>query len=159
MRVFRKLMLMTLVLMQSACAVTDASQTLLPGYVNAPPPAIAGDDSLLTYTVWVWQDTQLANGTRVVPDSIGRYTLEFQPNGVVNVRADCNRGSGKYTQNGAQLAFGPMALTKILCPAGSRDDQFLKALGSVSEQSLRGTDLVLTLRGDAGTMRFATPRP
>ena len=159
MRVFLKLLLTALMLVQGGCAMTDTTQQLLPGAVNAPPPAIAGDDSLLTYTVWVWQDTRLPNGTRVVPDSVGRYTIEFQPSGVVNVRADCNRGSGKYTQNGAQLSFGPIALTKMMCPAGSRDNEFLKALGSVSEQSLRGTDLVLTLRGDAGSMRYATPRP
>ena len=158
MREFRKLLLVALSLLQGACAMTNAGPPPLAGYVNAPPPAIAGDDSLLTYTVWVWQDTQLANGTRVVPDVVGRYALEFQPGGVVNVRADCNRGSGKYTQNGAQLTFGPIALTKMLCPGGSRDNEFLKALGAVSEQSLRGTDLVLTSR-DAGSMRFTTPRP
>ena len=41
--------------------------------------------------------------------------------------------------------------------AGSRDAEFLKALDLVSEQALRGNDLVLTLR-DGGSMRFATPR-
>ena len=77
-----------------------------PGSVNAPPPELASaDDSLLTYALWVWQDTQLANGTRVVPDGVGRYTVEFQPDGKVNVRADCNRGSGKYVQAGARLTI------------------------------------------------------
>lgn len=159
MRVFGKRLLVALSLLQGACAMTDAGPPSLAGYVNAPPPAIAGDDSLLTYTVWVWRDTQLANGTRVAPDVVGRYAIEFQPGGVVNVRADCNRGSGKYTQNGAQLTFGPIALTKMQCQPGSRDNEFLKALASVWEQSLRGNDLVLTLRGDTGSMRFTTPRP
>jgi heat shock protein HslJ len=158
MRNLRNPLLVALVLLQGACAMTGAGPPPLAGYVNAPPPAIAGDDSLLTYTVWVWQDTQLANGTRVVPDVVGRYAIEFQPGGVVNVRADCNRGSGKYTQNGAQLTFGSIALTKVMCPPGSRDGEFIKGLGSVSEQSLRGNDLVLTLR-DASSMRFTTPRP
>src|SRR3954447_702539 len=107
---------LALALLCSACATTDTNPPVLPGYVDAPPPAMAiSDDSLLIYTVWTWQDTQLANGTRVVPNASDRYTVEFQPGGTVNVRADCNRGKGTYAQSGALLSFGPIALTKMAC--------------------------------------------
>lgn len=143
-----------------ACATSDSGPPLLPGRVNAPPPTLgAGDDSLLTYALWVWQDSQLSGGTRMAPDAVGRYTLEFLPDGTVDVRADCNRGRGPYKQNGAQLSVGPIAMTKMACATGSRDTEFLKQLSAVGEQSLRGTDLVLTLRANGGSMRFATPRP
>ena len=100
----------------AACAGSDSPPTL-PGSVNAPPPAIApaadSGDALLTAGTWVWQGTQMSNDVKVVPDVPERYTLEFQPGGRVNVRADCNRGSGSYLLNGSTLTFGPIALTRV----------------------------------------------
>jgi len=143
----------------TACAAADPGAPALPGYVNAPPPPMAAaGDALLTNTVWAWQGTQLADGTRVVPDAPERYTLVFQPGGLASVRADCNRGSGSYLLNAGELSFGPIALTKMMCPPGSRDGEFLQGLGSVSAQGMSGADLVLTLRGNAGSMRFTTTR-
>jgi para-nitrobenzyl esterase len=97
------------------------------------------------------------DGARVAPDAPERYTLLFQPGGRVNLRADCNRGSASYLLNGSELSFGPIALTKMLCPPGSRDAEFLRQLGAVAAQSLRGGELTLTL-GDGAIMRFATTR-
>jgi heat shock protein HslJ len=143
----------------AACAATDQGNPVLPGYVNAPPPPMAAPgDALLTDTPWTWQSTQLADGSRIAPDAPERYTLTFQPGGRVNVRADCNRGSASYLLNASQLSFGPIALTKMMCPPGSRDGAFLEGLGAVSAQGMSGSDLVLTLRGNAGSMRFTTTR-
>ena len=77
----------------------------------------------------------------------------------MNVRADCNRGSASYVRNGNSIAIGPIALTRMMCPAGSRDGEFLKDLGNVSGLLFRGNDLVLTLKVDSGSMRFAPLRP
>jgi heat shock protein HslJ len=143
----------------AACAATDPGTPVLPGRVNAPPPPMAAaGDALLTDTVWTWQGMQFANGARIGPDAPERYTLAFQPGGKVNVRADCNRGSGSYLLNASQLTFGPIALTKMMCPPGSRDGEFLKGLASVSAQGMSGSDLVLTLQGNSGSMRFNTTR-
>ncbi len=143
----------------AACAPTEPKSPTLPGYVNAPPPAIAAEgDSLLTGTVWSWQGTQMRDGTRITPDAPERYALEFQPGGKVNVRADCNRGSTSYVLTGNALNFGPIALTRAACPPGSRDTEFVKNLGAVSAQVFQGNELVLTLMGDAGSMRFTTTR-
>ena len=132
---------------------------MLPGYVNAPPPPMAAvGDALLTNTPWAWQGTQMKDGSRIVPEAPERYTLTFLPGGQVSVRADCNRGSGSYLLNDTALSFGPIALTKMFCAQGSRDTEFLKELAAVTSQSFSGNELVLTLQGDAGTMRFTTPR-
>lgn len=156
---FRNFLLAALALAGAACAVTEPRGPVLPGYVNAPPPPIAAaGDSLLTGTVWTWQGTQMSDNTRIVPDAPDRYTLEFRPGGMVNVRADCNRGSASYQLNGSALTFGPIALTKMMCPKGSRDVEFLKGLDAVSAQLFSGNDLVLTLKADSGSMRFSTPR-
>jgi heat shock protein HslJ len=143
----------------AACTVTEPGPPVLPGYVNVPPPPIAAaSDALLTNTVWSWQETQLKDGKRIVPESPERYTLEFQPGGRMAIRADCNRGSTSYLLNGGALSFGAIALTRAMCPPDSRDAEFLKELSDVSGQLFRGNDLVLTLKADSGSMRFTTPR-
>lgn len=141
-----------------ACAATDAGQPVLPGTVSAPPPPMAArGDSLLTDTVWAWQGTQMKDGSRVAPDAPQRYTLTFLPGGRANMRADCNRGSAGYLLDGSRLSFGPVALTKMLCPPGSRDAEFLRGLGAVAAQAWSGNELTLTL-GDGAVMRFTTTR-
>jgi heat shock protein HslJ len=148
-----------LALALAACAATEQGTPVLPGHVNAPPPPIAAaGDSPLTNTTWAWQGTQMKDGARVVPEAPERYALFFQPGGMVNVRADCNLGSASYLLNGGALSFGRIALTKKMCPPGSRDSDFLKGLSAVAAQGWSGNDLVLTLAGDSGTMRFTTGR-
>jgi len=142
----------------TACA-TD-SPPVLPGAVDIPPPPMAAaGDAMLTGTVWRWTETVMNNDTRIKPDAPERYTLEFQPGGMVSVRADCNRGSGSYLLNGSALTFGPIATTRAMCPPGSKDADFLRGLAAVSGQLFRGNDLVLTLKVDSGSMIFATSRP
>lgn len=158
MRSIRSLHTGAFALVLAACAATDTGQPLLPGTISAPPPPMAAPgDSLLTNTPWTWQGTQRRDGSRVVPDAPERYALVFQPGGMVSVRADCNRGSASYLLNGSAITFGAVGLTKMLCPQGSHDTEFLRELAAVTTQAVRGNDLVLTL-GDGATMRFATPR-
>jgi heat shock protein HslJ len=157
---FRRVVLpAALALALAACAATDTGTPVLPGRINAPPPPMAASgDALLTNAVWTWQGTQMADGRRVVPDAPERYTLDFQPGGQVRVRADCNRGSASYLLNDTALSFGPIALTKMMCPPGSRDAEFLGDLARVTSQRFGGSQLELALRDGAGTMRFTTPR-
>jgi heat shock protein HslJ len=159
MQFLRHLLLATMPLAIAACAVSDPGPISLPGTINAPPPPmdVAGD-ALLTNTRWKWQGTLLPNGSSIVPDAPESYAIEFLPGGMLNLRADCNRGRGRYLLNGAQLSFGAIGVTRMMCPDGSRDTEFLRQLGSVSARSYQGNDLVLTLSGNGGTMRFSTMR-
>ena len=155
MRPLRHLLPATLALALAACAAPGTGGPALPGHVYAPPPPLAAAaDTLATNVVWTWQGTQLQDGTRIVPDAPERYSLDFQPGGRVSVRADCNRGGGSYRLDDSALSFGPIALTKMMCPPGSRDAEFLQQLAAVASQSSTGTELVLTLQGNAGSMRF-----
>jgi heat shock protein HslJ len=143
----------------AGCASTPSGGPLLQGSISAPPPAIAGPgDALLTGTPWAWQSTKLRDGARIVPDVPARYTITFQPGGKVAVRADCNHGTASYLLNDTALTFGPVALTKMMCPPGSQDAEFLKELAAVDGQNFTGNELELTLSGGAGTMHFMTPR-
>lgn len=155
MRPFRTILPVALALVLTACTAAPAGAPVLPGFVDAPPPPMAAPgDTLLTNAVWTWQGTQMKDGTRIVPDAPDRYSLDFQPGGQVSVRADCNRGRASYRLDDTALSFGPVALTKMMCPPGSRDREFLTELAAVTGQSVSGGELVLTLQGTAGAMRF-----
>ena len=159
MRIHPVVPLVALALALAACAAAEPGAPLMPGSVNAPPPPIAAaGDALLTGAAWSWHETVMNDGKRIAPPAAGRYTLLFQPGGTVAVQADCNRGSGSYLLNGGSLSFGPIAMTRAMCPPGSLDTEFLKALGLVSGQLFRGNDLVLTLKVDSGSMIFTSPR-
>jgi heat shock protein HslJ len=143
----------------AGCAAEPSPPPRLPGAISAPPPPIdVGGDSLLTGAVWRWQETRMRDGAKVIPDAPERYTLEFLPGGRATVRADCNRGTTSYLLNGTQLTFGPIAMTKMACPPGSRDAEFVKDLAAVSSQRFQGYELLLTLKDDSGSMRFTTTR-
>jgi para-nitrobenzyl esterase len=144
----------------AACAASGGGGPVLPGRVDAPPPPMAPEAEVrLTGAVWAWQSTQMSDGARFVPDAAERYTLEFQPGSRVSVRADCNRGTGTWTLAGNELTFGPIAMTRAMCPPGSKDTEFLRGLNQVSGYLFRGGDLVLTLRTGSGSMHFSPMRP
>ena len=156
MRTFRSMTISAVTAALAACATN--APPVMPGTVNAPPPPLAAvGDALLTGTVWRWTETVAGNNS-VKPDAPDRYTLEFQPGGMVAVRADCNRGSGGYLLNGDALTISPLAMTRAMCPPGSKDSDFLRDLAAVQGQQFRGDDLVLTLKAGAGSMIFATTR-
>lgn len=104
------------------------------------------------FGLWRWEG-QLANDKLMV-DQPERYTLEIQPGGRAQVRADCNRGSASYKLDGRNLSFKLGPLTRAACPAGSLADRFLKALESVVSQRTKGENLFLELPADAGTLKF-----
>ena len=127
----------------------------VPAYVpaNAMPPVITAASNEIVGPVWQWQRTQLGGAPSVVAAAPERYTLSFQGGGRVNVRADCNRGSGSYEVDNTQLKFGAIALTKMACPAGSQEADFLRMLVKATAYAIDRGDLALTL-SDGASMRF-----
>jgi heat shock protein HslJ len=145
-------------LMASGCQnmpQAGAGTASAPSYVpaNAAPPIVTAASDALVGPVWQWQRTQLGNAPPVVPGASERYTLSFQGGGRVNVQADCNRGSGAYEVSGAQMKLGAIALTRMGCPAGSQDAEFLRSLAQAATYRMDGNDLVITLQ-DGASMRF-----
>ena len=84
-----------------------------------------------------------------------RYTLGFGESEVLHVRFDCNRGRGTWKSSGAgNLEFGPLALTRAMCPPGSLHDQLVRQWPHVRSYVIRDGRLFLSLMADGGIIEF-----
>ena len=120
-------------LLLSACATTVDTPQSLEGTAWQLVRFQGGDDRVL------------------VPDERAKYTVAFGKDGVVNVRFDCNRGRGGWkSAQKNQLEFGPMALTRAMCPPGSLHDQLVKQWPYIRSYTLKDGRLFLALMADGG---------
>jgi heat shock protein HslJ len=145
-------------LLVACSAPAQPAATALPPVtpIMIPPAIAAGEDAALAGRVWNWTGTLRPDGRSVTPAAPERYTLEFFTDGRVQLRADCNRGSARYTTGADRsLTLSPAAVTKMGCPRGSDDAEFLRQLAQVGAYRFADGDLVLALHPDAGSMRFA----
>jgi para-nitrobenzyl esterase len=127
------------VLLASACA---------PAPPPEPPPSLAG-------TSWQFVRFQGGDGRVQVPDDRAKYTVAFAADASVSVRFDCNRGRGGWkSERPGQILFGPMAMTRAMCPPGSLHDQFVKHWFYIRSYVVRGGRLYLALMADGGTYEF-----
>lgn len=116
-----------------------------------PPPATPS----LGGTSWRLVKFQGSDDTTLTPDDKAKYTIEFVADGGLVARIDCNRGRGTWTSAGpSQLQFGPMALTRAMCPPGSLHDRIARDLSFVRSYVLKGGHLFLSLMADGGIYEF-----
>lgn len=110
-------------------------------------------------TSWQLVRFQGGDGAVLTPDDRSKYTLAFSADGVVNARIDCNRGRGGWKSAGpSQIEFGPMAITRAMCPPGSLHDQIVKQLPHVRSYVLKDGRLFLSLMADGGIYEFEPAR-
>ena len=62
---------------------------------------------------------------------------------------------GTYELEGTQLNFGPLATTRMACPAMETETAFLKALAATTRYELSGNSLTL-FGGDTAVARLET---
>jgi heat shock protein HslJ len=105
--------------------------------------------------VWQWQQTRYNNDQRAAPDDPSRYTIIFQPDGSLNIRADCNRAGGKYTVQDSRLTIEVTHSTRAACPPDSLWQTFLKNLNAAAIYFMREGHLYIDLKYDTGTMKFS----
>ena len=104
-----------------------------------------------------WRLVQIAMSDGVTRPALdrSRYTIGFGKDGVLNVRFDCNRGRGSWQSSGpGNLEFGPLALTRALCPVGSLHDELVRQWPYVRSYLIRDGRLFLSLMADGGTLEF-----
>ncbi len=117
---------------------------------TAPPPVAA----TLIGPVWEWLEKMDASGQTTTAAQPANYTLQFKADGTVNVKADCNSGSGPYAVTASSLLFGPIALTLMGCPPGSQDTIFTASLQDVRGYTINNNELTLTLKDNGGSLKF-----
>lgn len=122
------------------------------GCAQAPPqeapPSLAG-------TSWQLVRFQGGDDRVAVPDDRARYTAAFGADGSVSVRFDCNRGRGSWkSERPGEILFGPMAMTRAMCPPGSLHDQLVKHWFYIRSYVLRNGRLHLSLMADGGIYEF-----
>ncbi|HTO06467.1 MAG TPA: META domain-containing protein [Myxococcota bacterium] len=110
-----------------------------------------------------WRLTRLGERSDVPDGQSGpALTLLFDTaKAQVSGFAGCNRFAGGYTLNGAQLRFGPLAVTRMACEKGMElEGAYLAALAAADQLHLSGGELELVGPEGAKTaLRFRPLQP
>jgi heat shock protein HslJ len=94
------------------------------------------------------------NGETIQIPNPKDYTVRFDSEEVVNIKADCNLCSGNYNVNGSSLTLDPvMACTMAMCLPGSHSDAYIAAMGEATSYTRDGSGLDVRYR-DSGLLRF-----
>ena len=121
---------------------------LLAGCSSTPPVHLAG----IGDTSWRLVKFQGGDGGVLTPDDKAKYTVAFTNSGDVTVRFDCNKGRGSWILNGPnQVRFGPLAITRTVCPPGSLHDHLVKQWSLIRSYTLKDGRLYLSLMADGGS--------
>jgi L-ascorbate metabolism protein UlaG (beta-lactamase superfamily) len=106
-------------------------------------------------TSWQLVKFQSSDDKTLTPDDKTKYTIVFGTDGRVSARIDCNRGRGTWKSSGPnQLQFGPLALTRVMCPPGSLHDRIAKDWEFVRSYIIKDGHLFLSLMADGGIYEF-----
>lgn len=142
----RSLLTFTLCLLLSACTPLQRPDT-------------AQEKPALTGVIWTLASIQSKNDSAGLPRSSGLYTLEFQNDGNVVIRADCNRGRGNWASEAAgQLNITQIVTTRALCIPPSLHDRFLSDLNDTNSFTLNEGKLNLTTVAKGSVLEFFSSR-
>ena len=135
MRILKLFVLITVILLLLAACQADKNQT------NNPNPDMP---KTVTNITWQWSNLteQSPTSQSKIPNP-ENYTITFQDDGKVAVKADCNRVSGtyKWDKQGLKIELGPS--TKAMCSPDSLGQQFTDMLSQVTTGRLDRGNLVL----------------
>jgi len=110
----------------------------------------------LTDNVWVL----LSYGDPKSPESVPAnniITAIFTADGYLTGFGGCNEYSTEYTLQDDQLTFGPVASTRMACPAGMDAEQtYLDALSTAQTYEIVGRTLNISYNLDAGELKFTS---
>ena len=148
---FRCPILLSLAL--AACSRTPPAGGPAADTPAAGPPT-GGDTVDLVGPVWRLVEFRGGDDTKLTPGDPAKYTIEFESDGGLSARIDCNRGRGTWRSSGPGLELGPLALTRAACPPGSLHDQMVKHWPYIRSYVLKDGHLHLALMADGGIYEF-----
>jgi heat shock protein HslJ len=161
--VSRRLVLLALTVLfvavaSAACGGGDddeAAPPAEPAPAEPVEPTVEGPPSLQG-VVWEWQGSQYNDGSEAVPDDPSLYTIEFAEDGSAFILANCNTVRATYEENDGSISIVLGPSTKVACPEGSLDQEYLRDLEGAAIAFSDGTgDLLIDVKLDSGTMRFS----
>jgi heat shock protein HslJ len=124
-------------MLRPAAAVLAAALPLLSCSEGVTSPSDLEDGP------WRLESMQVAGEPRFEPEDPDRFTAEFEPDGTIGVRADCNQCGGTYSVGDGTLRVTPMACTLIACPT-PRGQEFAGLLQGTSVVGREGDRLAIT---------------
>ena len=126
---------------------------------SAQPPAQSAATNL-GGTSWQLVKFRGSDDTTLTPEDRTKYTFEFGADGGLSARIDCDRGRGTWKSASVnQLQFGPLALTRAMCPPGSLHDRIVKDWNFVRSYVIKDGHLFLSLMADGGIYEFEPTSP
>ena len=81
-----------------------------------------------------------------------QFTVRFETNGTLSVRADCNTCTGRYVLDGSTVSIGNLACTLVACPTPGVDTLFTSGLQNAKTVTVSNNNLIMT--GPEFTLRF-----
>jgi heat shock protein HslJ len=106
-------------------------------------------------TKWVWEKTEMNDGTITVPRKAEAFTITFQEDGNLSGTTDCNGFFGLYSADRGALTIGPLGMTKMYCE-GSQEAEFVRGVGDSTQFIFPAPDtLVLLIKYDSGSVFFS----
>ena len=122
----------------------------------ATPAASAGSNlQRLTSGVWKWEQSADSSGQTWTAPNPASYTIQFNPDGTLGMKVDCNTGGGSYQADETNLAIQLGPTTLMACPPPTLDNEFRQQLSQVASYFFDGNNLVLLWKMDSGSMKFA----
>jgi heat shock protein HslJ len=100
---------------------------------------------------WKLESIERAGSSTITIPNPEAYTVVFEADGRLNVKADCNTCTGRYNLNGASLSTSQVACTRAFCGTAI-DTVFASALGSAQTVTVNGSQLLV--QGTGLTLRF-----
>ena len=121
------------------------------------PVALAG-------TQWQLVEFRSMDDSTEQPQDTARYTMNLGADGTVAMQLNCNRGTGTWSAEAGpgdasdvetgSFAFGPLGVTRALCPPPSMDEKIARDAEYIRGYHLRGDTLSLSLMADGGIYRW-----
>jgi heat shock protein HslJ len=79
-----------------------------------------------------------------------RFTVAFEADGRLSIRADCNSCAGAYRADESSLTIGPqLACTQAACPSAPFDRKYVTALAGATSFRVVGNDPTIGSTGGA----------
>lgn len=104
--------------------------------------------------IWQWTDYNTPNTSTAVPNPAA-YSIQFLPDDVAVIVADCNNILAEYTVEDGVLSIQMGPTTAVFCGEESLDVQFIQSLEAVDSFHLEMEALFLDETTTGNFMRFA----